>query len=101
MNDNVKTWKEVRLGDPAYVYGYYEGAVLDKGTFRELKARGWQTPFDIEEASTMLDVDARNYVAVSQNPHDTIEGYTSGIFLYNTPDPVCACVYNHRKKYRL
>jgi hypothetical protein len=96
-NKKIKSFEDVQIGDSAFSYGEkeFEGHILAKGTFDELykKYQSTWTREDLEEEELeWLEEEMEECVAVSQDPKDTLEQYTSIIYVYNY-DPITVVVY--------
>lgn len=89
----AKPFSEVRIGDPAFSCEdhYYQGSVIAKGKFKDLVDMGYESTCEEEEEDEMeelfgIDGIPEECVAISQNPEDTLEGFTSLIYFYDV-DP--------------
>ncbi|MFW6281274.1 MAG: hypothetical protein ACOC1O_00560 [bacterium] len=96
LNASIKTFDEVKVGDPAFRNSdfEFEGNVLAKGTFDELYDK-YESAYGREELEEIMDeeeIDDLECVAVSQDPKESLEGFRSQIFVYNTDPSSVFCI---------
>jgi len=83
---NIKKFEDVQIGDNAYDLEFFQlqGTILAKGSWKELEEKYQSTCTSEELEDFGMEKEFLNKcVAISQNPDNTLEGYTSLIYLYN------------------
>jgi hypothetical protein len=93
-NFEIKLFEEVEVGEPAYFCSddIFMGLVLAKGKFSEL-VKNYETVCSIEDIKEAIEAGyIDEFIAVSQNPEDTIEGFENLIMMYDQDPSSCFCI---------
>ena len=80
----MKKFEDVEIGDVTFSCddNMYAGHVLAKGSFKELSKK-YSTNWSVEDLEEFgIDTDEEGCVAITQNPNNTMEGFTDYIFFY-------------------
>lgn len=103
METKKKTFDQVKIGDKAFDCNIneFQGNVLAKGTYKELEDANFGSVISYEEIlqeGYLEEKDLTQCVAISQDPNETLEQFTSFIYMYDF-DPSSVVCYKKKKRY--